>query len=140
MLWFFRIINFLLIVIIITTTTSAHQQLPPKLAESMGQKSQSVGTKLKLFCQVEKGSRPLHFTWQKNGHELHISGLGSIDSSEEDSLLVIEHLQAQDSANYTCSVSNAFGTVHQTTVVIVKGFSTFIIIFAQCVAHLVAFL
>ncbi len=110
------------LLVLITATTSNQQKLP-KLADSIANKAQNVGTKLKILCQAQEGSRPLRFTWQKNGQQLSSStGKYNIDSTEEDSLLVIKQLAIEDSGNYTCSVGNSAGTVHQTTVVIVKGF------------------
>lgn len=112
--------TFLLVFI---TTITSNQFKPPKLADSVAIKTQNLGTKLKLFCQAEEGSRPLQFTWQKNGQQFSSSrNKYNIYSTEEDSLLVIDQLVIEDSGNYTCSVGNSAGTVHQTTVVIVKGF------------------
>ncbi len=112
------------ILTVFITSSHQQQQLPPKLIDAIAFKAQNIGSKLKLHCQAQEGSRPLRFTWQKNDRKIEEdSGRARIDSSEEEeSLLVIEHLQASDGANYTCSLSNSFGSVHQTTVVIVKGF------------------
>ncbi len=127
-----------LIVFIFTINNSNQQQLPPKLVESAPIKSLSIGSKLKLLCQVQEGSRPLKFSWAKNAQKLHLDSLSNvntryrIDSTEEDSLLLIDQLKPPDNANYTCSVSNNFGVVHQTTAVIVKGFYFFCFYYHFC--------
>ena len=101
-------------------TTTNQQQLPPKLADSAVLKSQNAGTKLKVHCQAAEGSKPLQFSWKRNGLS---DARYRIDADEEEeSFLIIDRLQASDNGNYTCTVSNAFGTAHQTTVVFVKGF------------------
>ena len=116
-MFLFPIILFITSVLI---TTTNQQQLPPKLADSAVLKSQNAGTKLKVHCQAAEGSRPLQFSWKRNGFS---DARYRIDADEEEeSFLIIDRLQASDSGNYTCTVSNAFGTAHQTTVVIVKGF------------------
>lgn len=114
---------FTTILLVFITATTSNQLKPPKLADSVASKTQNVGTKLKIFCHAQEGSRPFQISWQKNGQQLKpSSGKHSIDSTEEDSLLVIDQLAIEDLGNYTCLVGNSAGTVHQTTVVIVKGF------------------
>lgn len=124
-------ITFLFVFTTIIRISSQHQ-LPPKLADSVAFKAQNIGTRLSVHCEAQEGSKPLHFTWKKNNQEFKPSSNANfryrIDSTEEDSLLVITQLAIEDTANYTCSVNNAFGTVHQTTVVIVKGFYFYILL------------
>lgn len=115
-----------------------HASFPPKLAESVPKKSQNAGTSLKIFCQAQEGTKPFRFVWSKNDQLLTSTAPRSsyrIETTEEDSLLVIDKLSVSDSASYSCQVQNEYGKANQGTVVTVKG-TDHIFILSQCVAHI----
>jgi len=83
-----------------------------------------VDTKLKILCQPQEGSRPFRFEWHKNGRLLS-EATHRIETSDDDSLFVIDKLTTTDSANYSCSVRNDFGADTQFTILTVKGLLSF---------------
>ena len=122
-----------------------YASLPPKLADFVPKKSQNIDTKLKIYCQAQEGTKPFRFAWSKNGQPLVASAKTNyrIETTEEDSLLVIDRLVTSDSASYSCQVQNSHGTASQITVVTVKGgdFATIrhILILSRCVAHIFSY-
>ncbi|XP_055939790.1 cell adhesion molecule Dscam2-like isoform X2 [Argiope bruennichi] len=83
-----------------------------------------VGLPTKAFCTIEKGSRPLEFTWTFNGKVVHDSDRAVlIDINEDYSVLNINPVSSKHTGNYTCNVKNSFGkdsftaalTVHEPT-------------------------
>ncbi|RWS04981.1 titin-like protein [Dinothrombium tinctorium] len=75
-----------------------------------------------LFCIVEDGSLPLSFQWFKNYKLINEQTESvKIESFKSSSNLRIEQLKQDHSGNYTCTVSNAFGTDSQTVNLIVKA-------------------
>ena len=71
------------------------------------------GSKFRSLCAIKSGTRPVFFTWTKNGQQLsHFQNGITIktDESEDNSVLSIIDIKSENAGNYTCSVSNAFGT------------------------------
>lgn len=94
----------------------------PKLDPFYLKKSQNKGSTFKLLCSIQEGSKPLSFKWYKNNHLLTSKQSNyRIESIKDDSLLVIDELTIDDTGNYSCSVSNNYGTDIQFTYLIVKG-------------------
>ena len=96
----------------------------PKLDDINPKREQNVGSKLKIFCASNQGSRPFSFEWYKNGLPLS-STKYQIETSEDDSLFVIDKLTKEDSGNYFCIVHNHFGSDTLFTNLIVKGLTFF---------------
>ena len=115
---------FLHLVISISVLLScASSYLSLKLAQHVPQRSQNFGTKLKIHCLLieETSSRP-EFIWFKQDALLSSGSRYRIETSEEESILVIDKLIASDSANYTCTVRNNLQEkASQTTILTVKG-------------------
>lgn len=114
-----------------------------KLAQHMSQKSQIVGSKVKLHCLVEQSAEHgLIFEWLKDGsHQPLISNSHlKIESGDDESSLTIFKLTPEDSGNYSCVVRTRNpgpqSTDRQSTVLIVKGLcSASIFLHAQYVAR-----
>ena len=117
---------FLTFLISISITTIATSFVKSKLREVKAELSQNAGSKLKIWCSIQEGSKPYHFEWHRNGHPLtemyvehHLKY--RIDTSDDESALVIDKLTTSDSANYTCTVRGSHGVDTQFTVLTVKG-------------------
>lgn len=94
----------------------------PKLDEVLPRKAQNVGTKFQMFCIPIQGSKPFKFSWNKNGRELvPVSDRVRLVNDDQQSQLIIEHLEKHDSGNYSCSVSNRFGSDSVSTLLTVQG-------------------
>lgn len=87
---------------------------------------QNTGKKFILTCYLEEGTKPLVFEWHRNGGIISSVSSVRIETSEEVSSLTIDRLQSTDSGNYSCSVSNQFGSDSQSTVLLVKGSASFV--------------
>lgn len=68
------------------------------------------------------GSRPFQFQWFKNGQLLTANDSDyKIVELEDETQLIIDKVDGNDSGNYSCTVRNSFGFDRQTTLLIVKG-------------------
>ena len=98
---------------------------PPKLEEFKHRRTQNIGTKFTMFCSPQEGIRPFHYEWFKNGQILPKSSSNHrIEMSEDNSLFIVHQLTPNDSANFSCSVRNQFGSDSQYTLLTVKGLHT----------------
>lgn len=89
----------------------------PKLAEIKQQQNLDLGAKFKFLCYVERGTKPLEFKWAID----HFSEKRhKIITTEDESILTIERLEAIDSGLYSCTVHNSQGTDHQRVQLAVK--------------------
>lgn len=75
-----------------------------------------TGVSTKLFCSVQKGTRPITFSWIKDGRVLR----EGITSLEDFSSLTISPVTPESVGNYTCVASNAVGTDRYTSALEVK--------------------
>ena len=124
----FLVFSYILLTISISAIFSVAS--PPKLAPFFSHRSANVGSRFKIFCQVEEGTREgLIFQWTKNGKEVQSTFNDDhrriIETSKDESTLTIDHLQPSDGGNYSCSVKMSTSTSiisdHQTTLLTVKG-------------------
>ncbi len=124
----FLVFSYILITISINATFSVASS--PKLAPFPSHRSANVGSRFKILCQVEEGTRErLIFQWTKNGKEVHSTFNDNhrriIETAKDESTLTIDHLQPSDGGNYSCSVKMSTSTSiisdHQTTLLTVKG-------------------
>ncbi|CAG2103309.1 unnamed protein product [Medioppia subpectinata] len=96
----------------------------PKLAPVLRSKNQSQNSILQIFCTVESGSQPLTYEWHKNGQLLANSANNSshykIDNFHTFSTLTVQSVGRRDAGNYSCFVSNRFGTDSQIVLLTVE--------------------
>ncbi|CAL1281289.1 unnamed protein product [Larinioides sclopetarius] len=86
-----------------------------------------VGLPTKAFCTIEKGSRPLEFTWSFNGRVIHDTDSAVlIDINDDYSVLNINPVSSKHTGNYTCNVKNAFGRDSFTAALIVHEPTTWV--------------
>ena len=94
----------------------------PKLSDISPKKYQNFGSKLKISCFVEEGSKPFRFEWHKDDQILvGTNSHYNIETDEEESQLIISKLNLHDSGNYSCSAWNEFGTDTMSTFLTVQG-------------------
>ncbi|XP_054156620.1 cell adhesion molecule DSCAML1-like isoform X1 [Oppia nitens] len=109
-------INVLIIYTYINLVTASDA---PKLIIYKNYYLQSEGTKFRVLCSIQRGSTPLSFQWLKNREQLTNSRY-KIETNDDLSILTIDKITKSDSTNYTCVVSNTYGTDSQTVVLDVK--------------------
>ena len=73
-----------------------------------------------LICNVYQGSQPLQFKWFKNEIPLNSEDV-EIETKNIFSHLTLPKIGIEESANYSCVVSNLFGIDTQWSVLQVKG-------------------
>ena len=102
-------------------------KLEPKLSP-ISSRSQTEGSYFHIVCSVEKGSVPLFFEWSKNGQTIKSSPQVNykIENFEMHSILTIKSIDMKDVANYSCIVSNAFGSHMRSTLLSIKGRNLYI--------------
>jgi Down syndrome cell adhesion molecule-like protein 1 len=84
--------------------------------------SLNVGDRASITCSVIKGDTPLNVKWLKNGVTIDPSQRISVTNVDQyNSILVIEHLSASHSGNYSCVVSNPAAEVESTQALLVNG-------------------
>ncbi|KAJ6222590.1 hypothetical protein RDWZM_001135, partial [Blomia tropicalis] len=95
-------------------------KVSPKIVKFNPFHSQPNGSLVILTCNAYQGSHPLKFQWFKNEHPIGI-GKAEIETKQQFSQLTLPKIFAEDSANYSCVVSNPFGIDRQWSVLQVKG-------------------
>ncbi len=99
----------------------------PKLKPFAFDRNVISGQRARVFCQLLEGITPLSFRWSKDGHQLKSVGSESMEYSIEDhedySSLVIDPVSGRNSGNYSCLVSNSYGSDTYSSVLIVQGIS-----------------
>lgn len=113
---------------------------PLRLDEFKPRRSQLVDTKFSLFCSPQEGTPPFRYTWYKNGRVIALTGVNHrVETSPDNSVLIINKLTVSDATNYSCTVVNDLKQSDtQYTILSVKGRCgcIFVIyIFQQSVAH-----
>ena len=95
----------------------------PKISEFRKEYSVEEGTKFKLFCYIEDGDKPVKYIWHHNGQQILSSQTSRIITEDlnEESILMIQKVQLEDSGNYSCQAQNHAGIDAQSTILIVKG-------------------
>ena len=76
-----------------------------------------LGHRIELSCPLHYGCPQAEVTWSRDGVEIlernRESGLSTIRMDRSGGL-VIEDNRQEDDGQYTCSVSNKYGTIHHT--------------------------
>jgi hypothetical protein len=79
------------------------------------------GNTFRLLCAINYGSKPMYFQWYKNGQSLLNGGKYRIETYDDSSKFAINSIDISDAANYSCHVSNSFGSISQSAILRVKA-------------------
>ena len=72
------------------------------------------------MCAVTDGDPPFKFMWLKDGKDIVESSTYSIRNDDYVSTLTITQLGPEHNGNYTCRVSNAYGSVQHSDMLLMQ--------------------
>lgn len=85
-----------------------------------------AGQSFSVFCSAITGSKPLKFDWFRDSISISESNYKIQLFDESTSGLKISAVGINDAANYTCKVSNVFGSDSISTLLSIKSKTEFI--------------
>ncbi|XP_077544848.1 cell adhesion molecule Dscam2-like [Haemaphysalis longicornis] len=95
---------------------------PPEIQPFFFSKNSALGQRASVGCLVIGGTAPFRFHWEQNGRAIVNSASKYAKTKSEDlATVIIEKVGAEDVGNYTCFVTNAFGTDSYTALLVVEG-------------------
>ncbi|XP_055939793.1 cell adhesion molecule DSCAML1-like isoform X5 [Argiope bruennichi] len=102
--------------------SAAHLSDVPKIKKFSFEDNVQEGDLASVICLAVSVSKPLSFSWSKNGALIE-EGRDDvrIDNSGEYSVLILDHVTLKSAGNYTCTVTNPFGTVSYSSLLDVKA-------------------
>ena len=122
---FFKMLLFLVFIIFTSFSDCLTNSERPKLVEIPKIQSRNRFSKLKLSCSIEYGFKPVQFQWLFNNQDVQTivdwKKKYKIEEHDDEFLLKIDRVDAEDSGNYSCVVKNAFGSDIQSSILVVKG-------------------
>ncbi|KAG8173633.1 hypothetical protein JTE90_000474, partial [Oedothorax gibbosus] len=104
----------------------AHRHDLPKVQKISFPDQVVTGQRTSAHCTAISGTPPMEFKWLKNGVIINANQQFSIRSSADYSILFIESVDLSTSANYTCELTNPYGSDRNTAVLEVKEFPKWI--------------
>ncbi|PRD18555.1 UNVERIFIED_CONTAM: Titin [Trichonephila clavipes] len=80
------------------------------------------GKIVSVMCLAASKFQPVNYNWYKNGKEISSSERNlKIKNDNEFSVLILDPVNLQDNANYTCKATNIHGSDQHTAYLNVKG-------------------
>lgn len=113
---------------LIALITFSQFSLPdaPKLLPSQSVQIHKQGEIAVILCVIQSGLPPFRFDWYKNGQNIRESQTVELVNSQVLSTLHLKKLTVDDGGNYSCSVSNSYGSDSLTTQILIEGKSLII--------------
>jgi len=71
-------------------------------------------------CAVSSGSRPLEFSWMKDGKSITSSTI-EFSQTKSSSTIEINPIKSEDAGDYKCIVKNAVGSVFHSAKLVIEG-------------------
>uniref|UniRef100_A0A8C0VXC5 Ig-like domain-containing protein n=1 Tax=Castor canadensis TaxID=51338 RepID=A0A8C0VXC5_CASCN len=84
------------------------QDIPPSFTKKLTKMDKVLGSSIHMECKVS-GSLPISAQWFKDGKEISTSAKYRLVCHENTVSLEVNNLELEDTANYTCKVSNVAG-------------------------------
>lgn len=96
------------------------QDIPPSFTKKLTKMDKVLGSSIHMECKVS-GSLPISAQWFKDGKEISTSAKYRLVCHENTVSLEVSNLELEDTANYTCKVSNVAGDDACSGILTVKG-------------------
>lgn len=104
----------------ITVFFSPSRSSSPPIIAAIVVPQSSVGDETTLLCSLGGGTKPVHFSWTKDGKDVpsslvvphHESGFSSV---------ILKNVKPQDQGTYTCHVKSSFGEDSKSAHLAVSG-------------------
>ncbi|UYV62102.1 hypothetical protein LAZ67_1007793 [Cordylochernes scorpioides] len=90
---------------------------PPKIRPLFFRTNIMVGEKESTACTTISGSKPFKFEWKKDGGVLK----RGVETEKEYSMIMIDPVGLESMGNYSCTVSNKYGSDVVTAKLTVRG-------------------
>ncbi|KAL1463709.1 hypothetical protein WDU94_015435 [Cyamophila willieti] len=97
-------------------TTMLNVHVPPRIVPFSFEEPIFAGQSIQVGCSVSAGDAPIHIEWKLSGTDIPSDFGVEIQSlGRRGSALIVDSADSKHGGNYTCSATNAAGTVHYTT-------------------------
>lgn len=96
------------------------ENIPPSFTKKLTKMDKVLGSSIHMECKVS-GSLPISAQWFKDGKEISTSAKYRLVCHENTVSLEVNNLELEDTANYTCKVSNVAGDDACSGILTVKG-------------------
>ena len=96
---------------------SSEASVPPKIAAIVVPET-SVGSDATLVCTLGSGTKPVQFSWTKDGKEVSSQ---IITNQQTMSTVIIPVVKNEDKGRYSCLVKSSFGEDIKSADLIVSG-------------------
>ncbi|KAI5751952.1 hypothetical protein M8J77_012420 [Diaphorina citri] len=96
-------------------TTVLNVHVPPRIVPFSFEEPIFAGQSIQVACSVSAGDAPIQIGWKFSGADIPDDfGIETQSLGRRGSALIFESADSKHGGNYTCSATNAAGTVHYT--------------------------
>lgn len=81
----------------------------------------NVDERIGAMCNLKSGTKPFQFRWTKDNEDIKKIPNVSVDTQSDYSVLTVNPITKENSGNYTCTVTNRFGSDSHTAGFETKG-------------------
>ncbi|XP_015781639.1 Down syndrome cell adhesion molecule-like protein Dscam2 isoform X2 [Tetranychus urticae] len=114
-------IRLIILTILAIGVAALHGLEGPKVAPFSSHVKPVIGGKTSFICQSLSGSSPLQIIWFKDGKELVDTQDIKVGSIQDSSVLIFDSIKSSHTGNYTCKISNKYGSDSYTTELLIEG-------------------
>ena len=104
-------------ILVMAVVSSSEASAPPKIVGFIVPET-SVGEDATLVCTLGSGTKPVKFSWTKDGQELPSN---IVTHTQASSTVYIPVVKSQDHGKYSCRVKSSFGEDSKSADLVVSG-------------------
>lgn len=96
--------------------------VPPRIVPFSFEEPIFSGQSIQVSCSITEGDSPIQIHWKLSGADIPENfGIEVQSVGRRGSVLIFDSADSRHGGNYTCSATNAAGTVHYTAILNVHG-------------------